>query len=178
LDGALEKCVFPAPSITVITQANADQRRDDSSVAADSRLRFSRTGYTLVEVMVALGVLAICAVAITQALLQINRQAAISRVTNAAKAEALSRIQQVSQCSYDPDASPPVIPSILTVGTSTTSVDLGSNLTGLGSIPATETWTVASVSGDAEILSVKCAITYQYLKRNLSYELFTYKSPD
>jgi len=125
--------------------------------------------------MVAMAVLAICAVAVTQALLQINRQAAISRVTNAAKAEALSRIQQVSQCSYNPDAVPPVVPTLLTVGTTTQAVDLGSNLTGLGSVPGTATWTVASVAG---ILSVKCTIKYQYLNKNLSYELFTYKSPD
>lgn len=128
--------------------------------------------------MVAVSVLALTAVAITQTLLQLNRQAAISRVANAAKAEALSRIQQVSQCAYAPDALPPVIPTILKVGTTTTAVDLGSNLTGLGSIPGTATWTVAALPGDANILSVKCTIAYKYLSRNLSYELFTYKSED
>jgi hypothetical protein len=128
--------------------------------------------------MVALAVLALCSVAVTQALLQLNRQAAITRVENAAKAEALSRIQEVSQCSYSPDATPPVIPSLLTVGTTTSAVDLGSSLTGIGSVPGTATWTVATVPGDAEILSIKCTISYQYLHRNLSYALFTYKSPD
>lgn len=140
--------------------------------------RGRRAGFTLVEVMVASAVLALTAISATQALLQINRQAAISRVSNAAKAEALSRIQQVSQCAYDPDALPPVIPSILTVGTTTQAVDLGSTLTNLGSIPGTATWTVASVAGGAGILSVRCTITYRYLNRNLSYELFTYKAPD
>jgi hypothetical protein len=128
--------------------------------------------------MAALAVLALCTVSVTQALLRVNRQAAISRVTNAAKAEALSRIQQVSQYSYAPDATPPVVPSVLAIGTTTQSVDLGSSLTGLGSIPGTATWTVASVPGDAEILSVRCTINYQYLSRHLSYEVFTYKSPD
>lgn len=128
--------------------------------------------------MVAIGVLAMTAVAVTQALLQLNRQAAISRVMNAAKAEALSRIQQVSQCSYNPDATPAVIPALLNVGTTTTTVDLGSNLTGLGSIPATETWTVANVAGNPETLSVRCTLNYTYLGKNLSYELFTYKASD
>jgi hypothetical protein len=125
-----------------------------------------------------MAVLALCAVSVTQALLRLNRQAAISRVMNAAKAEALSRIQQVSQCSYNPDANPAVVPALLTVGTTTTAVDLGSNLTGLGSIPGTATWTVAAVAANPKILSVHCTITYKYLSRNLSYDLFTYKSPD
>ncbi|MEP6668427.1 MAG: type II secretion system protein [Chthoniobacter sp.] len=139
--------------------------------------RKGQMAFTLVEVMVAVMVLAITAVTVTQALLQLNRQAAISRLTNAAKAEALSRIQQVSQCAYDPTATPVVIPTILAVGTTTTAVDLGSSTTGLGSIPGTATWTVASL-GTSNILSVKCTIAYTYLSKQLSYELFTYKSPD
>ena len=135
-------------------------------------------GFTVAEVMGAMAVLAICAVVVTQALLQVNRQAAISRVENAAKAEALSRIQQVSQCSYDPTATPPVVPSILATGTTTQSVDLGSSSTGLGSVPGTATWTVATVAANPNILSVHCTISYQYLHRHLSYDLFTYKSPD
>lgn len=126
--------------------------------------------------MVSVGILLVTALTVTQALLHLNRQAALSRVTNAAKAEALSRIQQVSQCAYNPDALPPVIPTILTVGTTTQNINLGSNLTGLGNIPGTATWTVQNLPGN--IRSVRCRITYTYLNRNLSYELFTYKSPD
>lgn len=135
-------------------------------------------GFTLVEVMVAVTVLVLTALSVTQALLQINRRAAISRVTNAAKAEALSRIQQVSQCAYNPTANPAVIPSILAVGTTTTAVDLGSAQTGLGKVPGTATWTVTNLSATTNIRSVKCTIAYTYLGKNLSYELFTYKSPD
>jgi hypothetical protein len=131
--------------------------------------------------MVALAVLAICGTAVTQALLQVNRQASIARVMNLVRAEALSRIQQVSQYSYNPDATTPVIPSALAIGTSTQNVDLGTaNSDGSGGphIFGTATWTVAQLPGDAEILSVKCNVTCQYLKRNISYDLFTYKSPD
>jgi type II secretory pathway pseudopilin PulG len=131
-----------------------------------------------VEVMVAVSVLALCAVSVTQALLQINRRAAISRVTNAAKAEALSRIQQVSQWAYNPEATPEVIPTALTVGTTTEAIDLGSNATDLGSIPGTAVWTVTRISVVSKILSVRCTINYKYLSKNLSYELFTYKAPD
>lgn len=128
--------------------------------------------------MVAVAVLVMTAVAVTQSLLQLNRRAAISRVMNAAKAEALSRIQQVSQCSYNPTATPPVVPAILQVGTTTQDVDLGSGQTSLGKVPGTATWTVASLPGDANIRSVRCTITYKYLGKNLSYEMFTYKSAD
>ena len=148
------------------------------ALANATAMRKSRAGFTLVEVMVSVMVLVISAVTITQAMLQLNRRAAISRVVNAAKSEALSRIQQVSQCSYDPSATPPVIPSILATGTTTQTVDLGSSLTGLGSIPGTATWTVANLSSTTNMLSVKCTITYKYLGKNLSYELFTYKSSD
>lgn len=128
--------------------------------------------------MVAATVLCLCAVAVTGALLQLNRRAAVSRVMNAAKAEALSRIQQVQQLSYDPDASPAVLPTLLNVGSTTTTVDLGTTLTDLGSIPATETWTVAALASNPDILSVTCSISYKYLNRNESYQVFTYKAPN
>jgi type II secretory pathway pseudopilin PulG len=158
--------------------AKAPAREKKSFFAKTGSLRKGSAGFTLAEVMVACGVLVLTAVSVTQALLQLNRQAAISRVSNAAKAQALSMIQEVSQCSYSPDATPPVIPTLLNVGTTTQSVDLGSTLTGLGSIPGTATWTVASLSDGSNVRSVQCTINYTYLGKNLSYDLFTYKSPD
>ena len=97
---------------------------------------------------------------------------------NAAKAEALSRIQQVAQCAYTPESLPPVVPTILRTGVTTTAIDLGSNLTDLGSIPGTARWTVSTVAGTPNLLSIRCTINYTYLRRNLSYEVFTYRSPD
>lgn len=135
-------------------------------------------GFTVIEVMVAAAVLVLTAVTSTQALLTLNRQAAVVRVMNAAKAAALSRVQQVSQCAYNPTATPAVVPAILTVGTTTQPADLGSTSTGLGSIPATVTWTVANVAGQPSLLSVRCTVRYTYLSRNLTYELFTYKAAD
>jgi hypothetical protein len=130
------------------------------------------------EVMFTLALLAITSITITQTLLQLNRRAAVTRLLNAVKAEAISRIQEVSQCSYQPTANPAVVPTILTAGTTTTTVDLGSTQTTLGSVPATETWTVTSLSSTTNILSIKCTVSCTYLNRNLSYALFTYKAPD
>lgn len=141
--------------------------------------RWGKAAFTLVEVMVAAAVLALTTLTATQVLLRLNRQAATIRVMNAAKAEALSRIQQVSQIAYAPNANTPVVPTLLTVGTTTTNIDLGSTSTDLGSIPGTATWTVANVGASGSgIVSVRCTINYTYLGRSLSYELFTYKSPD
>jgi hypothetical protein len=128
--------------------------------------------------MVALTVLALTAVTVTQAFLMLNRRAAVSRIITGAKAEALSRIEEVTQLSYQPDATPPVIPTLLAVGTTTSAVDLGSSSTGLGSVPGTATWTVAKVTGTDNTLSVKCTITCKYLNRNLTYALYTYKAQD
>jgi Tfp pilus assembly protein PilV len=142
-----------------------------------SRMK-NKAGFALAEVLIAVSVLVFAVVAGTQSLLQSNRNAAASRVLNAAKAEALSRIQQVSQSAYAPDASPPVIPAILAIGTTTQTVDLGSESTDLGKIPGTVTWTVANVSGTPSLRSIRCTVNYDYLRKNLSYELFTYKSAD
>jgi hypothetical protein len=135
-----------------------------------------RSAFAIAEVVVASTILILTVVTGTHALLKINRQAAMARVINAAKAEALSRIQQVTQCSYSPTATPPVIPSLLAIGTRNENIELGSASTDLGSIPGTATWTVTNVGSD--ILSVRCSVAYKYLGRDLSYELFTYKSPD
>ncbi len=140
--------------------------------------------FTLVEVMVAAALLALVCLSATQVLLRLNRQAAVVRVINAAKAEALSRVQQISQCAYAPYADTPVVPALLKPGTTTTAIDLGGAAsatdnapTDLGHIPGTATWVVTSV-GSAGIVSVRCTITYNYLGRDFSYELFTYKAPD
>lgn len=148
------------------------------SLFARAFQRKGKAAYSLMEVMFALAVLAITSIAITQALLQLNRRAAVTRLLNAAKAEAISRIQEVAQCSYQPTASPAVIPTILTVGTTTTAVDLGSTQTTLGSVPGTATWTVTSLSSTTNILSIRCTVSCTYLNRNISYALFTYKAPD
>ena len=128
--------------------------------------------------MIAAAVLALTAVTATQALLQLNRQAAVVRVMNAAKAAALSQIQQISQCAYNPTATPPVIPALLNPGTTTSSTDLGSTSTDLGSIPATVTWVVNNINGQTGLISVRCTVNYTYLGRNLTYVLFTYKAAD
>jgi type II secretory pathway pseudopilin PulG len=157
-----------------------ENRADSPAISLSSRtnLRKGSAAYTLMEVLFALAVLAFTSVVITQSMLQLNRRAAVTRLLNAAKAEAISRIQEVSQCSYNPTASPAVIPTILNVGTTTTAVELGSTQTGLGSVPGTATWTVTSLSSTTNILSIKCTVSCTYLNRNLSYALFTYKSPD
>jgi hypothetical protein len=135
-------------------------------------------GHALIEIIVAVTILAVTVVGGTQALLKANRSAAISRVTNMAKAKVLSRTQQLSQLAFKPEANPPVIPALLSLGTKTETVNLGNEATDLGNIPGTITWTVAQATGAPNVRSIRCKVTYQYLGRDLSYELFTYKSAD
>jgi prepilin-type N-terminal cleavage/methylation domain-containing protein len=136
-----------------------------------------RRGLTLVEVMVAASVLALTTIAMTQSMLILNRNSAISRVRNLAKALVLGKIQEAAVVDYDPAGSPAVIPTILNTGTTTTSVSLGDTTTQLGTVPATVTWTVTN-TGVSSVLSIKCRITYTYLKRAQSYEVLTYRTPD
>jgi type II secretory pathway pseudopilin PulG len=171
------KPIKPSPYHIVGTETPKPPVRPAQLKTRHSRAR-NKAGFALAEVLIAASVLIFAVVASTQSLLQSNRNAAASRVLNAAKAEALSRIQQVSQSSYAPEASPPVIPAILATGTTTQTIDLGSESTDLGKIPGTVTWTVASVSGTPGLLSIRCTVNYEYLRKNLSYELFTYKSAD
>jgi hypothetical protein len=135
-------------------------------------------GHALLEIIVAVAVLTLTTVGGTQALLKANQRAAISRVSNSAKAKALSRIQQLSQLAFKPDANPPVIPSLLSIGTKTETINLGNEATDLGNIPGTVTWTVRQVAGVTSVRSVLCKVSYSYLGRDFSYELFSYKSSD
>ena len=138
----------------------------------------SEAAHALIEVIVAVTLLSLTVVGGTRAMLNSNRQAAVSRISNAAKAKALSKIQQLSQFAFKPDANPPVVPALLALGTKTESINLGNEATDLGNVPGTLTWTVANASGVNNIRSVRCKVTYKYLGRDLSYELFTYKAGD
>lgn len=129
------------------------------------------------EVIVAASVLAITTVVMTQSMLVLNRNSALSRVRNLAKAMVLGRIQEVGAVAYDPAANPAVVPAILTVGTTTSTVNLGDASAQVGAIPATLTWTVGSV-GTTATRSVKCRVDYTYMNRKQNYEALTFRSPD
>lgn len=133
--------------------------------------------FTIVEILVAVGVLAIASIAMTQAMLVLNKNSAVARTKNLAKALVLSRIQEVAAVTYDTSATPQVISPLLSLGTTTESVNIGDASTGLGNLPGTLTWTVASV-GTIGVRSIRCRVAYTFMGRSQSYEQFTYRSPD
>ena len=137
----------------------------------------SARGFTIVEVLVAVGVLAVTTIAMTQAMLILNRNSAIARVKNLGKAMVLGRIQEIGSIAYKPTATPPVVPTLLNVGTTSEAVTLGDSSAEIGSLPGTLQWTVASV-GSTSTRSVKLRLTYTYMGRAQSYEVLTYRSPD
>ena len=139
--------------------------------------RVHARAFTIIEILVAVGVLAVTTIAMTQSMLVLNRNSAIARVKNLTKALVLSRIQEVAAVTYDYNATPQVIPTILNIGTTTENVNIGDASTGLGNMPGTLTWTVAAV-GSIGIRSVKCRVAYTYMGRAQSYEQLTYRSPD
>lgn len=139
--------------------------------------RANIAGLTLIEVMVAAAVLALTTIAMTQAMLVLNRNSAIARVRNLAKAMVLGRIQEVAALAYDPTASPAVIPTPLALSNTTTSVNLGDSTAGVGSLPATLTWNVTNV-GATTIRQIKVRVDYTYLNRKQNYEVVTFRAPD
>jgi type II secretory pathway pseudopilin PulG len=172
--------MFSASNYPMFNVFQCVKRRPPSPGQSGSGLRLGSVGsqaFGIPEVVVSLMIIGLCAVAVTRALLQINRQAALVRLVNSAKAQALSNIQQVAPLSYQPDITPAVIPSILNVGTTTSAVDLGDPTTALGSVTGTSTWTVSAV-GSTYIRMVRCRIDFKYYGKSRSYELVTYKAPD
>ncbi|RYD85641.1 MAG: hypothetical protein EOP84_01835 [Verrucomicrobiaceae bacterium] len=135
-------------------------------------------GLTLVEVVVALGVMALSTVAMTHAMLVMNQNAAMSRVRNLAKTKVLERIQEVSTVAYDPTAKPPVVPSILVLGTRTETVQIDIAEAKVPSIPSTVKWVVGKVNGSDVFRAVTCSVEYYYLGRKQTYEVITFRSPD
>lgn len=137
-------------------------------------------GFTLVEVMLATAILALTAVSFSVALLGSLRQATSTKILNLAKAEALSRVQEVGAVNYNPTSNPAVVPSVLAIGSQTFSVDLGDLGSSVGSVPGTVKMTVSAVANprNVPIRRVLCEVDYNYQKRAYHYEVTTFRSPD
>jgi hypothetical protein len=140
-------------------------------------VRANKQGITLAEILVSLGAMALAMMLMTQAMIVLNKSAARSRVRNLARAMVLGRIQEAGVVSYDPTGTPPVVPPILAVGTTSEAVNLGDSSTGIGSLPATLQWIVAS-AGTNKTVSVRCRVDYTYLGRAQAYEASTFRAAD
>lgn len=142
--------------------------------------RNSRAAFTLVEVMIATALLALTTVSFSMALMGSLREATNTKLTNLAKAEALSRVQELASIPYDPVASPAVVPAGLALGTKTYSVDLGDAASPIGAVPGTVKVTVSAQANtrNVPIRRILCEVDYSYQKRIFHYEVTTFRSPD
>jgi type II secretory pathway pseudopilin PulG len=148
--------------------------------------------FTLVEVMVAAGLLALSTVLMTQSMLVLNRNSSIARVRNLAKAKVLEKIQEATVVKYAPNTDdktePP--PLKLTSGEVLENIELGDATAGIGKLPAKRYYSVKAagtlsgdkaVQDDKDVKSVRvvtCRIEYTYLGKTRTYEAVTYRSPD
>ncbi len=139
-------------------------------------LKAKSWGLSLAEVVVSLGVLALTTVVMTQAMLVLNRNSAVARVRNLAKAAVLGRVQEVNALPLDPASGAP-IPTLLQAGSTTTDVDLGDSSADIGRLPAKIHWTVAKL-GSTETRSIRCRAEYTYLGRPQNYEVVTFRAPN
>lgn len=132
----------------------------------------------MIETVVALSVMAVLGVVVTQSMLMLNRRSSLARVKNLAKATVLSRIQEASAVPWDPDAETPVNPTILNVQSKSENIQMGDSTTHIGTLPATLQWTVANVSGVSNVRLVTCRVNYTYLGKSQNYEVRMHRSAD
>ena len=136
--------------------------------------------FTLVEVVVAVAVIGLLAVGSTQAMLSMNRQAMVNRVMTNARIVAQEQINSALTVEFAPAANPPVIPALLQVGTTISTVGIAADSTGTTTISGTMTRTVTAESNPLGVTMRRfaCVVSYNYLGRNYSVALSTIRSPD
>jgi prepilin-type N-terminal cleavage/methylation domain-containing protein len=143
-------------------------------------------GFTLVEVMIAITVLAVFVMSSLTALTQLNRYAAAARLQTLARAIAQTQIDQIMTTPWSVSGT---VPTILAVGTTTQGNvpldnDNFNNQPGLSSpftsldmnINATMTTVIASVS--TRIVSASVTVTWPYRGTNYSITLNTLRTAD
>jgi type II secretory pathway pseudopilin PulG len=143
-----------------------------------------RDGIALLEILVAILILGIGAVAAISGLVMANGQAAINRTRDAGLALCQERIDQVIAASFSP---PNTIPSCFgntwpvpatDTATSTESVQLYADPNGGGTVTGTRTTLVSLGNATLNLVRVTARVNYTYRGKNYVCETFTLRSPD
>jgi prepilin-type N-terminal cleavage/methylation domain-containing protein len=140
--------------------------------------RQGRSGFTMVEVVVAIALIGIGLSTTIGALTKFNAFASESRNATGAYAAAMNQIDAIQ--SATPFTPPTQIPSVLTVGTQAPEVikiyqDANNNTI----VSGTRTTTVADVSaGGATIYRATVTVNYTYLGQSYSYSMQTLRASD
>ncbi len=153
------------------------------------RVRRRQTGLTLVEVMISCAMICITCTTFMFVFTQLNQMAMISRLYTGAYAVAQNQIDLISTDSpFEPGATPtPVIPTELTVGTTTTPVTVYQDPVSNNSVAGTMTTVVAPVntsytSGSTTetlyLYQATVTVSYTYRNRNYSVSFSTLRTSD
>jgi prepilin-type N-terminal cleavage/methylation domain-containing protein len=144
----------------------------------DSRYR-SRSGFTLVEVVVAIALIGVGLSTTIGALTKFNAFASESRNATGAYAAAMNQIDAIqSDTPFNPAAGQ--IPAVLTLGIQTPEAvkiyeDAENNVV----VTGTRTTTVADVSaGGPTLYHATVTVSYTYLNRNYTFSMETLRASD
>lgn len=154
-------------------------------------VRFATAGVSLVEVMVALGLLAMTIVASTQALLVSNRLAASNRLSTAARAIVQRNIDMALSVRFDSYTTPSILGITPESGvtyddeqdgdgsvTILTQKNASGNLVPLVKGTLHRKVTAISNTQGADIRRVEFRLTYAFQNRNYAVEMATVRSID
>ncbi|MFN2477461.1 MAG: hypothetical protein ABR526_14120 [Chthoniobacterales bacterium] len=139
-------------------------------------------GFTLTEILITAAVLMLVGATSTYALTLMNRYAGISRIQAAAQSAVQNQIDQIlTKGPYSPAETPPDIPSVLTIGTTTTpnvTVFLNPD-TGQPFVAGNMTTTVTVADPPSlNVLKVSVLLSYTYLSKPYAVTMETMRAPD
>ncbi len=149
--------------------------------------RRGQAGMTLIEVVIALGILGLSTVLVTQAMLMSNRQAATVRMMTIARATVQRNIDTALSISFKKAAAPEIL-QITAAGGVTYDEGTGSNLIPLASpdsaaaalVAGTLKRTVLAVANpdNAEVRRITFALSYTYRGRTYVSSMSTVRAAD
>ena len=138
----------------------------------------SRKAFTLVEVVIASAIAAICVGTSVYGYVIAMQRAEWSAYSLAAQSLAMQRIEQCRACKWDPLAFP-AIDELLAVNFPTQISILDIPVSGTNVVYATNFTTIQTVSVSPPLKSIRVDCTWGFInKRTYTNTILTYRSPD
>lgn len=132
--------------------------------------------FTLVEVMIALGITVVVGAGIIGAMTQANRNAYATRNQTGAQELCEAKIDEIITVAYTTSGA---VPALLTSGTTSEPVNvyIEQNNTTVA-VPGTRTTTIATANASLKLLQVTVNVSYNFRGRPYSYQACTLRAPD
>jgi prepilin-type N-terminal cleavage/methylation domain-containing protein len=138
-----------------------------------------RQGFTLVEVLVGLSIMALCATLAYATILTSNRTAVVNRLYTLAQEMARNQIDRI-QCAtpYNPQLKPPQVPSELALGTSTSTLPLYTDPTNNAAVVTASVKTEIADLGSYNARSALVTVQYVFRGRTYRVQMNTLRTSD